>query len=96
MFNQCQDNQANDNISYLCGIRRFTSILIGLVFLMFVLQIILWYFESKIAYSYTKLLINYIIMIVDICVRIFKRLNILILLIDRLCVYKKKKDGIVP
>ncbi|CAI27867.1 Hypothetical protein ERGA_CDS_04150 [Ehrlichia ruminantium str. Gardel] len=58
MFNQCQDNQANDNISYLCGIRRFTSILIGLVFLMFVLQIILWYFESKIAYSYTKLLIN--------------------------------------
>ncbi|WP_236713769.1 hypothetical protein [Ehrlichia ruminantium] len=39
MFNQYQDNQANDNISYSGGIRRFTSILIELVFLMFVLQI---------------------------------------------------------
>ncbi|CAI27868.1 Conserved hypothetical protein [Ehrlichia ruminantium str. Gardel] len=35
-----KDNQANDNISYSGGIRRFTSILIDLVFLMFVLQII--------------------------------------------------------
>ncbi|QGR02476.1 RDD family protein [Ehrlichia ruminantium] len=39
-FKKNKDNQANGNISYSGGIRRFTSILIDLVFLMFVLQII--------------------------------------------------------